>query len=417
MKNKFLYYIIFFCAISFWLVSCDKENDQLDELTPEFISIESLRDKYQNETTVIISSNDNKEVFIGGIVISNSGHGNIPENKIILQNYENNRLRGIMLSVEGDINRYQSGDSLVVRVDNKELKKVDGVLQVMNLTVKEVGIISSGNEEKVHIETDNLNDIIEETSVYENTLVKLLSVDVLDDEAGRTFGDGDLELSDGSNIVSLKTLETASYAIAEVPLEGDFTGVLFYSNDLNPYLMPRSNADYSGEFLAPEDYIGFPVGWENIVGTRKTGLASDGFDDYLSGRWFLNNAFSLNSSGLVHKNEEYAMMMSNVNTSIVSMDFDLDFGASKFSFYYGAATLGNNDSSPITLYAEYSQDSGENWLPLDPNELSLLVDDQTVQYFKEYDLEIEGPVRFRIRKEADSGRLIIDDLFVKPNED
>lgn len=414
MKNRFLYYIIFVCTISLSLVSCEKDNYNLDIIVPQFISIENLRNLYQGETELINSNDSDKEIFIGGIVISSSGHGNIAENKVVIQNYENNKLRGVMLSIDGDTNRYQSGDSIIAKVNGKRLDKINGVLQVLDLSVQEVGIISSNNEQRINIETDNFNEIIINPTVYESTLVKILSADVLDVEAGRTFGEADLNLSDGNNIVLLRTLETASYASGEVPIEGEFLGVLFYSNDTQPYLMPRSSADYSGRFRAPENYLGFPVGWEDIIGTRKTGLATDGYDNYLSGSWFLSNAFSSSSGSLIHKFDNWAIMMSNVNTSIVSMDFDLEFGSSKFSFYYGAATLNAADSAPITLYVEYSQDSGESWLPVDPNQPSLLVNDQTIRYFKEYDLQIEGKVRFRVRKEANSGRLIVDQLFVKP---
>jgi hypothetical protein len=109
------------------------------------------------------------------------------------------------------------------------------------------------------------------------------------------------------------------------------------------------------------------------------------------------------------------MMNTNVATYL-EMDFDLPYGASKFSFYYGAATKGGNDvtvtTAPIIVKAEYSQDSGATWIPLGED---LTVTTVEEQYFKEYELDINGPVRFRIGKNNSRARLMVDEIAVYEN--
>jgi beta-xylosidase len=125
-----------------------------------------------------------------------------------------------------------------------------------------------------------------------------------------------------------------------------------------------------------------------------------------------------NSTGtIVHKVGTWAVMMNTNVATYLEMDFDLPYGASKFSFYYGVATQTNaNDvtvtSAPIIVKAEYSQDSGATWTQLGEDLTVTTVEDQ---YFKEYELDINGPVRFRIGKNNSRARLMVDEIAVYEN--
>src|SRR5690606_30084289 len=98
------------------------------------------------------------------------------------------------------------------------------------------------------------------------------------------------------------------------------------------------------------------------------------------------------------------------------MDFDVPDGASKVSFYYG--TWGN-ESAPqqgetCMFRLEYSTDQGVSWTVV-PN--STVTDPAWVAKQLSYDVDIDGPVRFRINRmgaapNGDDGRLNIDDFAV-----
>ena len=168
----------------------------------------------------------------------------------------------------------------------------------------------------------------------------------------------------------------------------------------------------------PELYPNFPEGWETNIGGRKpshTGAGPTGrqSDVFTSGEWLMNNMYTNSQAAILHKVGNWAVMMNSNVVATLAMDFDLPFGARKFSFIYGAATISNANETTlpinIELTVEYSKDSGATWTKIgDP----LLVDNNSIQYFKEYDLDIQGPVRFRISKNASRARPIIDEVAV-----
>lgn len=181
------------------------------------------------------------------------------------------------------------------------------------------------------------------------------------------------------------------------------------------------------DFVEPEPepelriYPNFPEGWENHDGPRrKTSHGGDGptgrlSDVFPSGEWLMTNMYTHSGSNLVHKNGTWGLLMAASVEAYLEMDFDLPNGATKFSFVCGTATHSNaNDNAvntnPITVKVEYSQDQGDTWIQLGDN---ILVNDRDVQYFTEYnDLDIQGPVRFRIGQDASAARLLVDDIAV-----
>ncbi|MBL1408728.1 fibronectin type III domain-containing protein [Sphingobacterium faecale] len=174
---------------------------------------------------------------------------------------------------------------------------------------------------------------------------------------------------------------------------------------------PQPNID-------PILYPNFPEGWENHASTRKgshggngpTGRQSDVFP---SGEWLMSNMYTNSAAAIIHKVGNWALMMNTGVAANLEMDFDLPDGARKFSFIYGAATITNANETALPLNlelsVEYSVDAGKNWTRLgDP----LPVSDLQVQYFKEYELDIKGPVRFRIGKNASRARPMIDEIAI-----
>ena len=415
MKKILFYSLLLFVMMSAFMISCKKEKEyQLR--TSSIISIAELREMYKGEALTIRGKDAKNNLLISGIVISNTAHKNNPEGKIIVQNNADGKLRGIALDIQGQIGRYLPGDSIIARIDGATLESAEGVLQVSGLTVAEVGRISVDNVQEVHLTTDNLSGLIANRDIYESTLVKVTSVEVVGVERGQKFADKDLELSDGDNSIAVKTKATATFAATDTPISGDFTGIILYAAEGFPYLSVRSSEDYTGQYMAPEEYYGFPEGWENIIGTRKAGnVSTSGYDVYPSGRWYLFQALTRGQDPQFHNTrDDWTLMMSGTGESRVSMEFDLLFGASEFSFYYSAATKLAGDAGTMGLYVEYSQDSGVTWQQLG-SKLTIANDPLRPQYYQEYkELTIEGAVRFRVRKEAGGGRVTIDDIYIKP---
>lgn len=168
-----------------------------------------------------------------------------------------------------------------------------------------------------------------------------------------------------------------------------------------------------------ELYPNFPEGFENAIGDRKkshTGLGPTGRQSevYPTGEWLMENMYTHNVASIVHKIGSWAVMFRNNYEPYLTMDFDLPLGASKFSFHYSTATQNTADTNGLPIYVkvEYSQDSGTTWIPLGDN---LEVTTVEERYFKEYELDIKGPVRFRIGQVLTSSRLLVDEISVYTN--
>lgn len=174
--------------------------------------------------------------------------------------------------------------------------------------------------------------------------------------------------------------------------------------------------------LIKELYPNFPEGFENAIGSRKgshsgTGPTGRQSEVHPTGEWLMPNMYTHSVGTIAHKIGTWAVMMNFNVATYLEMDFDLPLGASKFSFYYGTATKTNASdldvaNRPIVVKVEYSQNGGKTWRPLGDE---LLVTTIEEQYFKEYELNINGPVRFRMGKDDSRARLMVDEIAIYTN--
>lgn len=186
---------------------------------------------------------------------------------------------------------------------------------------------------------------------------------------------------------------------------------MFKNNSEDPVLMLRNSDDYEVQALEPyhpqELYFGFPESRETPIGPRKGGYTTGQFENYDSGEWRMTLCYTLSSNGISHKTGSIALMMQASQIAVLEMNFNLPYGASKFSFDYGPATA-SDTNYPLTLKVEYSQDSGDTWTQIGS--------DQPITAFQKHtfeeDLDISGPVRFRISKNASGSRVFIDNIAV-----
>ncbi len=397
------------------LVSCKKEIKITGTPSP-LISVEDVRLLVATNPVVLKAEDMFGATSICGIVISDPGNGNAPDGLVIMQSFRRKKLRGIALALGDAANQYTAGDSIVVKIEGGTLERVNGILQISGIARTNVEKISSGNPQMINVTTTTFTAVTNNMDTYESTLVQLKSAVVKDMVLGQTF-QGEVPLSDWANVLPMITKPTASFAANPVPGLGDYTGIALYSATKTPTFWLRSAADYVGQSLEPykpgELYLNFPEGWESHpVGARKSAYSGT-VDAFPSGEWSMANAYSISSANIVNKNGSWAVMMRNGFETNVEMNFNLPYGASKFSFYYGAATASATDAAlPITVKVTYSQDSGNSWQQLEGD---LIVNNQATKYFKEYSLSIKGPVRFRITKDASNARLFIDDIAVYQN--
>ncbi len=413
MKKAFLkvFYLIG-CVFTLFFMACEPEVQETGTLSP-LISIEDIRIKYSGSSLQLKKEDMLGASYICGIVVSDPLNGNAPEGLVIVQGYRRKQLRGIALQVGEAAIQYNAGDSVVVKVEGATLDKVEGILQLSGLTESAITRISTGNEQKINIATGTFSTITNKMNTYESTLVQLKQTVAQNIIEGQTFV-GDIELYDGGTTISMHTKATASFVDNIVPDIGDYTGIILSNSQAEPTIWLRSSNDYIEGSLEPytpkELYANFPESFENPIGLRKGGYTTGSKETYATGEWLMSRCYTLNSVNLVNKTGAYAIMMQNAQIGVLTMNFNLVYGVSKFSFDYGAATA-TDTNLPITVKVEYSQNSGNTWQQLD----ELLVVTNTAKQTKEYTLDLTGPVRFRISKDNAAARLFIDQVAVYQN--
>jgi len=160
-------------------------------------------------------------------------------------------------------------------------------------------------------------------------------------------------------------------------------------------------------------YPNFPESFET---NRKLNYDLDDVN-LPTGRWRLDNVVIQNQKYEMAITGEYAvrMAMNNSKSAYLQMMFDLPNGASKVEFWYKTFST----DKPCMFQLEYSTNKGKKWQPVG----DLIVSTDGKKYTKaEFDVDIEGPVRFRINKiglgdtnknpEISNGRLNVEDFAV-----
>lgn len=411
---KKIFFLPFILVVLLAMLSCEKEIKITGTASP-LVSLNDVRALYKGNPIVLSADDMMGASYISGVVISDPVNGNAPEGLVVLQSMRRKLLRGIALEMGPDALGYNPGDSLVIQIAGKTLDRIDGVLQIADVSVDDVTRVSVGNTQHINITSTTFTDVTQWMDMYESTLVNLRSVITPDLEFGDVFS-GSVKLSDWVNTLKLITLPTATFASDGVPGFGDYIGIMLNNAATEPILMLRSADDYESQSLEPyhpgDLYMNFPESFETMEGTHATGYTNK-YETFPSGEWYLTNGYRFNSGNIKNKEGTWTIM----SRGGVTMNFNLPYGASKLSFVYGTATDG--DPVPMAIIVEYSQDSGSTWQLVDPDEPELPIINAAKQTYSK-ELDIVGPVRFRILREprggtATTARVSIDHIGVHQN--
>tara|TARA_R110001583_G_scaffold160872_1_gene312788 strand:- start:66761 stop:68827 length:2067 start_codon:yes stop_codon:yes gene_type:complete len=219
---------------------CDYSN----ALTPN-ITISEVKNLYQGAMVEFGISNN---YIVEGYVVSSDEDGNFKE-KLVIQNAVENPTSGIQILIESDavFEDYKIGDKVFVKLDKLYMTKNDGILtigfpkgsKITKIDAAEIGrfIYNSGENFEIIPSEILISDVL--NSNYENTLVRVLNVQLVENELGKafTFFTGD---DDGT-----RTLETC----------GETIKLAVFTND---------DATFSNEL--------FPKGHGNITGVLSGNL-------------------------------------------------------------------------------------------------------------------------------------------------
>lgn len=199
-------------------------------LTPT-ITLSEVRGLYEG---TIVEFGINHNYIVEGYVVSSDKYGNFKE-KLIIQDAIENPTAGIQILVENDaiFENYTIGDKIFVKLNKLYMTENDGVLtigfpngnKISEIDASEISsfIYNSGENFDIIPTEISISDVL--NKAYDNTLVSVLNVQLVENELGKAFAffTGD---DDGT-----RTIETCGETTKlSVFTNGDAT----FSNELFP---------------------------------------------------------------------------------------------------------------------------------------------------------------------------------------
>jgi len=427
MKRIFSMIITLFIGVMI-LNSCKKDSNPATGTLNPFASIYVLKSAYKGADVNLTADLLSGAKFTSGIVIASAEGNNLPVGSFVLQNSARGLTRGILVDLGTAPVTYAAGDSVVIDLTGAVLAKVGSSLRLKGITSAQINRVSANN--KVAARSISIGVLNEDYNSYENTLVKVTADTKPLPETGEVYA-GSKVLDDGSgSTIILHSQTAADFAANAMPASATYTGVLVYGNELGGYgdirqLRIRTAADV--ENASGPIYPNWPESFESPNATVKpsynmnTPAVPNNNIDLKTGNWKLEQSILGNLNANRDRFNAPGTQCIRVQQNLavpgyIQMNFDLNNGASKITFWQGAYST--DVSSTFRL--EYSTDSGVSWIAAAPDYKTMTggSKQETVS------LNIKGKVRFRIVKlglGASSvptilnGRLCIEDIAIYSN--
>lgn len=224
MKNITIY-SFFLLSLSLFM-GCEKYgNYPGGEISP-YIAIYDVRGMYKGTDLTLTKENMLGSTKLSAMVVSDFSGGNMPEGFLIVQDKRRlNELRGIAIPLGADAAAYTSGDSVIIEMEGKVVKQVDGMMQITGITTKDITKVSSGNAIPAPRVPAHL--ILANPGKYESTLGVIVKggFDPLP-VAGDVFS-GTRTLNDGFANIPLVTDTDAEFANTGLPIMANYYGIVY----------------------------------------------------------------------------------------------------------------------------------------------------------------------------------------------
>ena len=302
--------------VKFTQPRCDYSN----ALTPT-ITLSDVKDMY---TGAMVEFGVSTDYIVEGYVVSSDISGNF-ENKIIIQDKVKDPTAGIKMLIDSDaiFEQYEIGDKVFVKLNKLYMTKIDGVLtvgypngtKVSNIETEAIGsfIYNSGENSTIIPTEINISDILNDQ--YQNTLVKVNNVQLVQNELDKAFafftGDDDgsrtLETCGESAKLTVFTNGNATFANQLFPKgHGSIVGVLSGNIEIRSVDDVQFTAAYEVcEVIIPKVMITEVADPINNVSARFVELFNAGDTEINLSGWKLNkylNGSANVSSGAIELN-------------------------------------------------------------------------------------------------------------------
>lgn len=399
------------------LSSClkDDENYAIGTSNPE-TSLYTIRGLYKDKDVALDNKNLSDAQYFKGLVISNKQGNNLPQNYLAVQNTWRNLTRGILIELPQGAS-FNFGDSVLVNLQSANLSTDNKTLVLKGLKPNQIELLSSDNP--VESTSVSISALLADYPSYESTYVDV-TADLETEPAAGTPIKGNKVLIDGdNNKLNLFTDPNASFADQVIAPSATFVGIPI-QQDQQVQLRIQSYAGMA--YPSGKIYPGWPESFENndVPKGSYNMPAIENNVGFQTGQWHLFQSILGETQGrdrIVSGSQAIRFQQNLKDDALLQMNFDLENGASKVTFWYGSYYTDRSCSFQL----EYSVDQGESWTQVDqtitdahPTSESLTAK-QAI-----FLMNIEGPVRFRIKKlglgtstsTVSNGRLGLDEFSV-----
>lgn len=417
------------------LNSCQKDiNHAIGTINP-YASLYVVKSAYQGSDKQITAADLNGAVKTGGIVISNNSGNNFPAGALVVQNTTRGFTRGIIIDLGSASIPFAVGDSVNINVVGATLTKVGSSLHLTGIDASSITKIASNNI-TVTPKTVALGELVANFALYESTLVKVTADTKPLPATGEKYVGNKVLNDGGTNNMNLYTQTTSAFANNGLPASATYTSIPVYGSTTGGYgdvqqVRLRTIADV--ENASGPIYTGFPESFEtpdaSVKGSYNMNTADvpDNSINLKTGNWKLEQAILGNLNANRDRFNAPGLQCIRMQQSLsvpgyVQMNFDLQNGASKVTYWQGAYST--DVSSTFKL--QYSTDSGVTWVDAiasgrtTANIATLTGGSKQETYL----FNISGKVRFRIMKlglgttsapTILNGRLCIEDIAIYSN--
>lgn len=222
MKKTFIFCLILSALTTMW--ACKKDHLPLGSPS-DYISIYDVRNIYKGNDITLTSDNMFGATMITGVVVSDHSGKNLPTGLLILQDARRSFLRGIAIPLGADAASYVPGDSVTIKVDGGVLKRVDGLLQITNITKDAVTKVSSNRP--IPVNRVPTNQILANPDNFECVLSVIVKGGFDPLPLPTDVFKGDKQLNDGFGNLTLHTEANATFANTTLPFSANYTGIVF----------------------------------------------------------------------------------------------------------------------------------------------------------------------------------------------
>lgn len=261
--KRIIHQVLFLLVLSGITAGCADTNYPGGEISP-YISIYDVRNLFKGTAVTL-----NPEVLDGSqklaaTVISDHSGGNLPAGLLIVQ--DKRRLdfqRGIALPLGEAAASFVPGDSVIVDINGGILDRVDGILQIKNITTDKITKVA---KVPVYVTQANVAKIIANPNDYESTLVAIVKGGFTYTPTEGQVMAGDQEINDGFGSLTVRTDARSELAGLPQYRMANYYGIIFnevIGDSLVPYermRIPSDLVELKSEYKTPKAII---TGWSN----------------------------------------------------------------------------------------------------------------------------------------------------------